>query len=332
MRDAVRDAVAAIAALWVPILVGLLAVVAWATVGLTLVAAFFVRWSPEQQAVAVWLVGLCAVAVWITRRILRPSRSVQVSESIRSSSVSPLARAVLESSSLPDPVVPVMATYGRPYAVWVASTVGAEALTRWSAAEVEAFAEAHHEPWLSTQPEQPSARQVAGHEAAHAVVAHHLGCTVTDLSTSPGTVKTTGQAVINSSGRTVLTLPTELPVVELQWVNLQVLVAGRAADWSAGYRNAGAFDDLHRAVLSAAGLLATGERPHGYTGELSTDALIAEASTRARSILDAHQDTVERVADALLEQTHLPGWELTDLLHTAIDQTPEPASPATGEH
>lgn len=156
-------------------------------------------------------------------------------------------------------------------------------------------------------------RRVARHEAAHAVVALRHGArdVRADLQHGVSADGTPFRGRVTCSG-----LDAGRPAA---WVRMVVAHAGNIVDQEVGgFFDERSMDDLRLALTAAAGVLSTGQRPPGYEGELSTDALMAGARAQARVVLEQHRDLVEAVTEALLDPANdarLDHEQLTQILH-----------------
>ena len=56
------------------------------------------------------------------------------------------------------------------------------------------------------------------------------------------------------------------------------------------------------------------------------DELLSGSCAAAKAIVEAHPEAVEALRDALLERDELVGAEITDVIESALAQTPEPAA------
>ncbi len=134
--------------------------------------------------------------------------------------------------------------------------------------------------------------RVARHEAAHAVVAHELGARILSVDVRP---------VGERGGQCIYTVDKDLPVVDVQWIYLVSAMAGHLQDLSAGVHDDGSQSDLSKSLLHAAAIRSTGTVPAGVVVDLTTDALLDAAATRARGILASRAIDVEQLAGRLQE-------------------------------
>lgn len=152
--------------------------------------------------------------------------------------------------------------------------------------------------------DEATRRRTARHEAAHAVVALHGGGTNLHVDIR----QTIGSNGVGSGGR--LSFRTDhLSHVEGHWLTMQIAHAGNIVDQEISHqRDDGAMGDMSTGLTAAAGVLSTGQRPDGYTGNLSTDALMAGARQQARETLTEQRDALDALTEALLDprnQGHL---------------------------
>lgn len=196
----------------------------------------------------------------------------------------------------------VWETYGADYAEWVAARLGSET----SEGDIISYAKEWYDSWTHAQEAPRTDESKARHEAAHAVVAHSLGCTITEISIIPEGI---------AGGHT--TIHPAVPRTNLATQSfdlMSALLAGREVDTASAIYDTGAGNDMERLVRAAACVISTGERPAGYEGELSTDALICAASERTRSIVKQYETFIESITEKLLEVKVMTGHELQLLL------------------
>ncbi|MFE5309894.1 hypothetical protein [Isoptericola sp. NPDC056605] len=202
--------------------------------------------------------------------------------------------------------------YGEPYATWVIANVDDDATPE----KVLAYAEDRHHHWVEGTYRARGRESFARHEAAHAVVGHVIGCTV--LQADIRATETTG-------GQTHSILPVPFPAEhDAAWIRMRSGLAGRAIDILSGQHDHGSTNDVESATKDAAIIVSTGLRPTGYTGPLTTDSLLAAASSEARRILLAHQDVVDAIASALMEKEVLGSHDLRALLPATTDDVVVP--------
>ncbi len=291
-----------------PILVFGLIMTVWLVSGAPIVQtviAFYVDASEQDQLTLLNHLGVMAVMVFLVihlaHRMLRPR--VAIGTSVPSHRLGRMdfasvasARAVPEQ--LRDEWRTAQAKYGARYAEWVIARVGLDA----TPAQVREYAAEHHQQWVQATSTDLALERRARHEAAHAVVAHVLGCTVTraDVLVEGG---------VGGSVHFELPVPV-LPDHEAAWVSMRATLAGRTIDYSRGEHDRGASSDVQRALLHAAVIVSAGLRPAGYTGGLTTDELLAAASDDAHRILTTHADVVEEITAALVAHSVLGSHDL----------------------
>lgn len=159
------------------------------------------------------------------------------------------------------------------FAVWVLARVEPDASTD----EVLQCAALWRPQWEASKDLALEPASVALHEAAHAVVADALGCTVTHVTTVP-------RGGLAGATSYVSPIP-RLEAQDVAWIAMVVALAGRAADHARGLHDSGSTTDVQRALALAASIISGGRCPRGYRGPLTTDAMIAAARDRASSIL-----------------------------------------------
>ncbi len=149
---------------------------------------------------------------------------------------------------------------------------------------------------------------VAGHEAAHAVVAHTLGWRVLHVSAVPQ---------VGSDGRCDLMPDSTKSTVDNAWIGLCAALAGRAEDGEHTTSWPGSMQDLRDAVAHASFLVTAGRSPAAYTGPLTITDLLTGARTVVRGALDAQRAAVDAVTAALLEHRDLDGARVAELIDGA---------------
>lgn len=148
-------------------------------------------------------------------------------------------------------------------------------------------------------------RTRAVHEAAHAVVAHHLGGVVVgvDIAVEPG-----------QGGQTRYRFPPEMGLADQAWVTLVTAMAGMLQDQHSGAGVSASRFDMQHALASTAQLVALGQHPAGYTGPLTTDALLAAAGATAAAAIAAHRGPLEAITEHLTTRGPLDERGLAGLL------------------
>lgn len=137
--------------------------------------------------------------------------------------------------------------------------------------------------------ERPSrvTREVAEHEGAHAVVMHALGGADIHLIVPPdGSVA----AYVRSA------LPLGATPVDEHWISLVSRVAGHVYDLAHDIHTTVSLEDLRLCAESAFAIMSIGDRPSGYVGPLTAEALDAAAREKATAILEERQQNVLRLA------------------------------------
>lgn len=137
---------------------------------------------------------------------------------------------------------------------------------------------------------RPVSRDIAEHEAAHAVVAHAIG--VVEISARMHRHDGLGASV---SGHH----PEGLPAADAEWQSLVVALAGQTYDHARGIHDAGSRNDMRYMLESALAIMSIGRRPTGYSGPLTIEGLCAAARDLATKILAERRELVQSVADAL---------------------------------
>lgn len=156
------------------------------------------------------------------------------------------------------------------------------------------------------------------HEAAHAVVAHEMGCVVTSMDV---------RCVGGRGGRVeyVEPLPSGGSGQEA-WVCLVVAVAGMVMDLVDGHRNGGSGSDVLVAEQRAAQVISSGWVPDGLAGPVSVGVLVEHARAVAMGVLCRRAVAVDALARAVNESGVLTGARVRSIIEAAI----EAARPAAG--
>lgn len=156
----------------------------------------------------------------------------------------------------------------------------------------------------------------ARHEAAHAVVARGLGFRVNLVTIEP-------DSATRSGGRNEVDWNSRGPrsAVDALFDLMIVCIASAIAEQDqlavAAQYDVGPSEDVTRAVAAAARIVAIGCAPTAHQGSLTVDQLLAQASDRARSLLDEHAVDVDAVASALLKERTLELARVNDLTRAA---------------
>lgn len=146
----------------------------------------------------------------------------------------------------------------------------------------------------------------ARHEAAHAVAGTWAGNFI---------VKVDVQQIGITGGRCESAPPVG-SMADSAYALMVLSIAGQVVDTGSGVFDYGAQSDMNKVLEGAAMVLSTGQRPSGYRGELSSDALVAAAREDATEALCRFSGVVEEITSWLT--THpgsvLRGPDLEQLL------------------
>jgi hypothetical protein len=153
-----------------------------------------------------------------------------------------------------------------------------------------------------------SVERRARHEAAHAVACAWAGDRVQLVDV---------HEVAGRGGRMVPE-HAQKPYADHSWGLLVTLVAGQLVDVESGTHDYGASNDIAQALEAVAAILSTGQRPTGYTGDLTSDGLFTAARKEAAAAIAQHADVVDAVAAALIANPARP------LCGSALDALLEP--------
>ncbi|RDI58571.1 AAA family ATPase [Microvirga subterranea] len=167
-------------------------------------------------------------------------------------------------------------------------------------------------------------REVALHEAGHAVLALKLGLRVEHVTVQPGQVE---------AGHTRIALPNVLPDRAALEAQVVAMLAGRAADaiLGRGGPNAGAVADLREATRLVAAIHASfglgdtlaHRAPHEEAELLLrldpkltavVEADLRRLMTRAVALVREHEHSIRTVAGALVARRTLVGMDLTEII------------------
>jgi hypothetical protein len=144
---------------------------------------------------------------------------------------------------------------------------------------------------LLGQRPMPRSRR-ARHEAAHVVVARALGQRVVlaDIIVRGG-----------AEGRTEWRTPDHgvSGYTEASWISLIIAVSGHVSDVDGGDIDSGSMSDMNQVIIGALQILSAGQRPTGFTGPMTLDALSIAAMDRAREVLHTEAEAVDAIAAAL---------------------------------
>lgn len=176
------------------------------------------------------------------------------------------------------------------------------------------YASRRHPTWQQGVAADDSLPRRARHEAAHAVVAHELGCTVTNV-----TIEAHG----DSGGRAAFVLPLPPPPAhDGAWILMTALLAGQSTDHAHDVHDSGSRADIAQVLQLTAMIIATGRTPTGYDGPLSSDALITAARARADQILTTRSEDLASLTSALLEHRTMTGATVRAALGPVHTDTP----------
>lgn len=184
----------------------------------------------------------------------------------------------------------ITSQYDSRYADWVVS----KAMPKTKNSELIAYARSHRLDYakLKLQPD------VAGHEAAHAVVSHLLGATV--ISMQDGLFH--GEMISHD------------PTFSM-WNKLMILVAGDA--WNIKNDTArGADRDFNSAMSVISHIIMNGERPYWYSGTINYSSILGAAHERVRKMLDEHVELVELVRGEIHQNGRMNGQQFNVILET----------------
>lgn len=139
---------------------------------------------------------------------------------------------------------------------------------------------------------------VALHEARHAIVADALGYTVTAIST----IKTNA-----SDGRIRWEQTDERSATDRRWSEILISLA------PLGTNNGAPQTDDAQVYSQLMQILISGERPSGYSGELTLNNLLTEAIAQTRELVEFHQPAIDKLIDVLIERRVLHHVEISEL-------------------
>lgn len=168
---------------------------------------------------------------------------------------------------------------------------------------------------LAGEDTRQSLERRARHEAAHAVACTWVGGRVVRVD-------------IESAGMReglCVTEHAEKRLPDNAWSRLVTQVAGHLVDAEDGAHDYGSSNDMARDLESVAAILSTGQRPAGYDGELTTDALFAAARQAAAEAITRHAQVLDDLTAALLADPVRP------LSGPALDRLLGPATPTPRE-
>ena len=170
----------------------------------------------------------------------------------------------------------------------------------WTTEQLMEHALEKHPLWRKSI-EHPAKIDVAHHEAGHALVAYLNGSTVLKVTVRPsGNLVGHCEYANDSYPR---------PSEEVSWAMLQTSLAGQAVDHARGIRDSGSASDMQSCISHAYNLISIGEKPEGYEGDLTTDALISSARELTKETVNKHISTISEFAELLSERGTLNGRE-----------------------
>lgn len=168
-----------------------------------------------------------------------------------------------------------------------------------------------------------SPARIIAHESAHAVVAHLIGATVTQVAITPEN----SSAANSSQGSVRWTSAHNLSGVDSAFHSLHGACAGWVLDLEEDAHHTGSNSDINVMELSVAAVISTGQRPTGYHGELTRDGLLRDALERTQRILDESRPALRAVIELLPQAGVVSGR----LVRAAIDAALPEGSAAARE-
>lgn len=139
-----------------------------------------------------------------------------------------------------------------------------------------------------------SVERRARHEAGHAVVVLATGGSIVEAE-----VREEVRNGRSFGGRVESTWPLADLAVQ-RWADLQTALAGQVIDRVVGIRDGGSSADVRLTEEHAEYFVSAALRPPGYTGDMTTIAIVAAATVAVEQLLDEHADAVSRIAEALV--------------------------------
>lgn len=255
--------------------------------------------SPETAAelitVVAPIIGLVTATLYAHHRFNRRTTT----PAHRTVSALPLS----ETQPVHDALRGIHLRYRRDYENWVAATIDDDE-------DIDSFAAAHFEDWKALNEQLPY-DLVVEHEAAHATASLANGIPIAEIRTNPKSLSGHVSPAHTPSNRS-------LP--DVAWA--MMVVSSASIVFQIDTRKSRYGTDLDTALMldCAADIVSGGIHPQGYVGPLSIDALIREASSRARTALKTHQALFHDFQDAIrthhvlqapqiraIAQRHLPG-------------------------
>lgn len=151
--------------------------------------------------------------------------------------------------------------------------------------------------------EEESRPRRARHEAGHAVVAIQVG---------RQHVRANVHVARAMGGRVSYEHPANERLVDVEYSEIMIALAGQVLDLADGHHDFGAKGDIGAATESALTIVSAGEHPSSYRGPLAIDALVRQARVDVERLLVDQAPAVDRVTAALLQQNDL---DVDDLLY-----------------
>lgn len=263
-------------------------------IGLGVTIYFLPQASPETATeliiVAAPIIGLLVAALYAHRRVSkRPPAPALRTESARSPSEAPPVHGALKGIHL---------RYRRDYEHWVAATIDDDE-------DIDSFATAHFEDWKTLTGQLPY-DLVVEHEAAHATAALANGIPLVEIRTNPKSL----HGHVTPAHR-----PTNRALPDVAWA--MMIVSSASIVFQIDTRKPRYGVDLDTALMldCAADIVSGGTHPQGYVGPLSIDALIREASSRARTALKTHQALFHDFQDAIHTHHVLQAPQIRAIAH-----------------
>jgi len=241
----------------------------------------------------------------LLRRSYRASHAGAASPAVHAATLAPAVGASHPAFAR------LLASYGdRDFVDWVLARVDPAAPVE----EAVDYASQWHSTWRQSVGFDEGPARRARHEAAHAIVAHELGCTVTDV-----TIERAG----DSGGRANFILPVPFPTVQDgAWILITALLAGQSTDHARRLYDGGSRGDITQVTQLVATILSTGLKPAGYDGPLTSDALILVARARADEILAARDEELAVLTAQLVEQRTMSGAAARAVLGPVREEAP----------
>lgn len=143
----------------------------------------------------------------------------------------------------------------------------------------------------------------ARHEAAHAVIALHVGRenVIADVM------------IYGSRGGQVTYETPAGPIADTAYADMLISFGGHIVDIQSGRFDGGSQVDMRSLTEAALLILSTGLRPAGYSGELTLEALVCTARDDATRILDEQAGVVDAITIALEQDRRLTWTRLIEI-------------------